>query len=823
MQYPRADLRRIVLIAAAVAACAAASFGQGVKRLVIVKVDGLPNYYVDRFVHERDPVTGKSKLPWINEVFYKNGSRMVNFYTRGMSLSGPSWGEVDTGQHLQIKGNVEFDRFTLHTYDYLNFLTYYLNYGAKRNRVDMPAVEVMDQLGIPLFSDQFPFEKKYISQQLYQRGNDWAPIAGGFVNMLPPDRSDMIDEWVLGFPLRNMITDQNVRDIVGKLIKRPEIDYLDYFAIEFDHASHHFNDPAIRFDALKDVDRAVGAIWTAVQQSSRVNETALVLVSDHGFNSEEGTISQGFNLVKLLARREGGGHHVITKRRLMLDYSIKGFYPLVPLITTTSNDTYYLKGESTKYPTALVDFDGNERSSIHLRENDLNELHILLKELKERKLAPATRTAAIDECFAILDRHRAGWQQTLNELRPELDALHRWIDARQKVVSTLIMKAPKGKGLGRVAENNRRLAAMVDIAVKQEADYRAYMQTLDNLLSLKRETFDPKKVEIEQYIAPGAMGERNSTYDLQNYVVGLSDKGLVTDADGKLDEDQSFTRVNYFDLFHEQRVRSNVQENVAVRPIDFVATRIPRQQLPERLAADQDGVWLYGSEEKQALLLTKVNEDGSQSYRYLPVSGLRQDASGRVSFEGQEWGAGFPLKFFEDPELAVPAAERAAWLSNWHSEDEWLNATHKTIYSNAIIGLNEQMLAHPIEADTSKMSEDEKLINNFRQEQRRLVEADMLIHANNHWNFDVRGFNPGGNHGSFYRVSTNATFMIAGGQDTGIPRALTVETPYDNLSVVPTLMRLMGKIDDNNRPTPEAYQQGYRHFPGRVVKEVIPK
>jgi len=37
----------------------------------------------------------------------------------------------------------------------------------------------------------------------------------------------------------------------------------------------------------------------------------------------------------------------------------------------------------------------------------------------------------------------------------------------------------------------------------------------------------------------------------------------------------------------------------------------------------------------------------------------------------------------------------------------------------------------------------------FRQRQRGLTEADMLILANNHWNFDVRGFNPGGNHGSF--------------------------------------------------------------------------
>ena len=51
---------------------------------------------------------------------------------------------------------------------------------------------------------------------------------------------------------------------------------------------------------------------------------------------------------------------------------------------------------------------------------------------------------------------------------------------------------------------------------------------------------------------------------------------------------------------------------------------------------------------------------------------------------------------------------------------------------------------------------------------RELVEAEMLIVANDHWNFDVRGFNPGGNHGSFFRISTHSVFMIAGGTKTNV-------------------------------------------------------
>ena len=34
---------------------------------------------------------GKSLLPWFDYVFFRNGTRITNFYVRGMSLSAPSW------------------------------------------------------------------------------------------------------------------------------------------------------------------------------------------------------------------------------------------------------------------------------------------------------------------------------------------------------------------------------------------------------------------------------------------------------------------------------------------------------------------------------------------------------------------------------------------------------------------------------------------------------------------------------------------------------------------------------------------------------------
>jgi hypothetical protein len=801
---------------------------QGVKRIVILKVDGLQGDYVDHFVRERDPATGKSKLPWFEEVFYKNGTRAANFYTRGMSLSGPAWSVLDTGQHLQLKGNVEYDRYTLHPYDYLNFLPLQINYGLKK-QVDMPGVEVLDQIRLPLLSDAFGYRNRYLSYQLFHRGNQWGVLAGGFVNLFPRRPAEFIDEWTIGFDFRDATVSQNERDIIGKLSSQPKIDYFDYFTGVFDHISHHNNDTQSRFKVLKELDGVVGRVWMGIQASPRASETALFIISDHGFNSDEEVYSQGFNIVKLLASAGGGGHHVITKRRLMLDYSIKGVYPLIPLITTTSKESYYLKGQGNKYPTALVDFDGNERSSVHLRDSDVNILHILLQEMQNRKLAPPVRTAAANAFFEIINRRRAGWQKTIDNLNEELAALRRWIETKQPIVNA----QPKKFTPEEIAEGTEkeviRLYAQVQNALRDEANYREYVRVLSNLLSLNREGFDARKIKIEDYIAKGAMGERNSVYELQNYVVGLSPQGLTANAGGGIDYEKSFKRVDYLDLFQSQVVRNNVQPKLSNRPIDFVATDIPLEQISGALSldlkADENPIWLYGGRNRQALILARQNANGERSYRYVPVANLRQQADGKFSFEIKTLDRGFPLKILEDENLDVPSADKLAWLGDWHTEIEWLHALHKTLYSNAIIGLNEQLASHPLTGFESEqdLTEDEKLLHRFRLHQRELTKTDLLLHASYHWNFDMRGFNPGGNHGSFYRISTNSTLMMAGGSKTGIPRGLTIEEPYDSLSFVPTVLSLMGKIDRDNQPTADLYRLGFRKFPGRIIREVIQK
>jgi hypothetical protein len=720
------------------------------KRLVVIKCDGLPYDVVDSFVKQRDPQSGKSLLPWIDHIFYQRGARLSNFYVRGMSLSAPSWSLLETGQHLQLKGNVEFDRYTLHSYDYLNFFPLYLA-GVNGSRIDMPAVEVLDSLRIPLLPDAYPHNERYITYSLFLRHQRYSTLQNSLQNRFKKAPKELFDEWTMGFELRSALSEQLIRELTTNL-NNPRFRYLDLMMEDFDHIAHHNNDRQSHLFVLQHLDSVIGQVWTAIQKSPLAGQTAMVLISDHGVNSDEKIYSQGYNLVKLLGSRTGGGHHVITKRRLMLDYSIKGVNPFVPLITSTTPDTYYLKGESTDYPTAMLDFDGNERASVHLRDSDLNMLHILLKELQRGGVSVEKQKAAIDALFEVIDKRRRDWEKDLKELQVELGALDRAILEQRKLWAAQPKKFSKEEQDAGMDDASRRIYVQLDSWLREQKEFSEYARTLKNLLSLSSEAFLPSKVKIPDVIPKMAMGDRNTIYELQNYVVGLGPSGLVLNPDGSLNAAQSFVHVDYFSLLHGVTVRNNVQRGIGNRPVDLIANRISRELVLPLISdrdIDEDVSWLSAGANRQALLLSRRGANGELSLRYLPISGLTQDASGRLQFKEISWQAGLPLQIFEDPNLNVPGPDRTAWLSQWHTDTEWLNALHKTHYSNGLVGLHEELARHPIESlstEDRKLSEDARVMRHFAQRKRDLVEPDMLIVANDHWNFDVRGFNPGGNH-----------------------------------------------------------------------------
>jgi hypothetical protein len=373
-------------------------------------------------------------------------------------------------------------------------------------------------------------------------------------------------------------------------------------------------------------------------------------------------------------------------------------------------------------------------------------------------------------------------------------------------------------------DNAKRVCVRVTQLIEMEAKYSAHVAATRRLLSLNPDPFQPTKIKIEELIPKRAMGPRNSVYQLQNYVVGVDRGGLVLNSDGSLDLERTFVRINYFDLLKRQTVRNNVQAGISNQPVDFVATRIPRESLAPSLGdgldTGDDAIWLYAGPDRQALILSRRDAAGQLQLRYVAIANLTQEKSGTIRFERIDWRADLPLRMFEDPKLNTNGAARAAWLADWHADFEWLRALHRTQYSNALIGLHEQFTLHiapKTDVNANGISDDERLVRSLKQRQRRLAETDLQIFANNHWNFDVRGFNPGGNHGSFFRISTNSTFMLSG---DSVPRGLAVDEPYDSLSVVPTVLTLTGNLQRDNEPSESLSKRGFIRFPGRVVSEI---
>jgi len=819
-------VRRLVCCALLFAVCNVTVLAQA-KRLVVIKVDGLPFRFVERYVNATNPRTGKSELPWIRHIFYENGTRLENFYTRGFSLSAPSWSMLDTGQHMQIKGNVEYDRYTFRPYDYLNFIPFFIQNAFSR-RVDSESAELLDELKIPILIDAYERNGWYQSFQLNQRGIEWKSLQQAMPSFLKSKAPrELVDEWTLGLDTRSLTVYQHELDIIERL-KGTDVRYLDYYTTELDHATHHNRDSASHLDALKNIDALVGRIWTAIERSSMADDTALILVSDHGTNTHEDVYSQGFSLIELLRSANGGGHHVITKRRPLLDYSIKGAYPFVPLITTSSKESFYLKDKVNDYPTAMLDFDGNERATVHLRDSDFNLLQILLQQLSRKDLDQKLRRAATFAFFDTINRRRAEWERLKVEMTEELSVLRRKIDSLRPVVEVQKKQITKADKLERKHRDVIRQIAHLDTWENDYNNYTEYLRVIRNLLSVRSEGFEPRRWKTEDLIPRRSMGDANTIYNLQNYVAGPSPAGLQLAADGSLDMEESFHKVDYFALLGNISVRNNVQRGVGNRPVDFVAVRVPLESLSDSLTdherPNQDAVWLYGGRERQALILGRRDSGGQLMLRYLPVTSLRASQDGRISLDVVKWRAGLPLSYFEDSQMNIPADKREEWLNEWHTEAQWLRAVHRTQYSNAIIGLHEQFARHAIGATIASgqpASQEESAIDRYRNRQRRLVEPDLTILASNHWNFDVRGFNPGANHGSFFRVSTHSTLMFAGGLHTAIPRGLVIEEPYDSLSFIPTVFKLTGDLTDAGL-NPALRQKGFGPFPGRVIRELFP-
>jgi hypothetical protein len=602
------------------------------------------------------------------------------------------------------------------------------------------------------------------------------------------------------------------RDLIAKL-KDPHIRYLDFLLPVFDHTAHLNREPEALQRALQQVDEAVGSVWSTIEKSPLADSTVLVLLSDHGMNTDTAVYSQGYNLIDLFTSARGGGHHVVTNRPPLGEYDLKPQPPTLPLITTASPASYYLKGQSDKFPTMLLDADGNERASIYLRDSDLNVLQILWQQLARKDLKPEFRQAATDAFFSVLDRRRESWKILHAQLQQELAAM------RRSIQQTEAHPAPASKTFAPVTPATS--AAMK----ADEARYAAYVVSLGKLTGLRRDSFDPVRTKIEDVLPAHSVGGINSVYQLQNYVAGMSNAGMVLNEDGSLDMVKSFSRIDYFELMEQIRTKNNVQAAVSSKPVDFVAAAISadavRSALPSNQLPIDDAVWLHGDDYRQALILGRRAEDGQLWLRYLPVSELKQFDDGRIQFAPSAWRENLPLDIWED--LQIPIEQRQEWLESWHTEHDWLDAVYLSRYSNGVISIHDQFVFSPVfPAAGADAATDKDLLQRFYNRKRRLAQPDFIVFANDHWNFNYRGLNPGGNHGSFLRQSTHSTLMFVGGNATGIPDGLAVDRPYDSFNFLPTIFKLTGQLTEKGL-SQDLVDKGFKPFPGTPLPELFEK
>jgi hypothetical protein len=764
------------------------------QRLVILKVDGLNADLLFDAMRHVDRETGRSRLPWLTHIFAENGVIFDNFYTRGISLSAPSWSLLDTGKHLVIKGNVEYDRYTGRVYDYLNFFPFYLGY-ARSKQVDMPSVEVLDEAGIPMLIDSFPVAAQYQSFQLFQRGVRWKTLRSGLVRRFSTRvLLSLLEDPQGGLGLGEGLAKQTEYELM-RALQNPNIKYLDLFTGEIDHVAHSLNRVETIEIELRQVDALAGRIWAAIQASPLASKTLFVVVSDHGMNNVPNVYSQTFSLPDLLNSSEGGAHHVVTNRHQLSDYKIAGLDPLVSRVINPSSASFYLKGQSEEYATAWLDLDGNERAAVCLRNSDVNRMHILLQQLSRRDIAPALRAAATRYFEVLIDRHRAGWMKLCSEMKEELKALNDAIEARRAELSEAPKKwssEDREEGLDR---STRRKASELDDWIDEHRRYSEYIRRLEALTALRLDVANVPQIKITDLISTYSLGDANTIYELQHYVVGPGPDGLVIDDAGKLDEERSFRYVNYFPLLTSQRVRNNPQPAISPRPIDFVAASLPAPAAAKEAgeSAISEAVWLYGDDDHELVELVRSGTSGME-IRLIPVTRLHDNTSGTLSWHETSWASGFPLSLYEDGQLNIPqSSDRTHWLSSWHTEREWMDAVHRTKYSNGVIGITEELL--PPSRALAGSTNSTPALARLEERRRELVQADFHVFAADHWNFNVRNFNPGGNHGSFLRISTHSVWMMAGPE---IPRGKRIQAPYDSLNFASTL------LDELGRPAPMA-------------------
>ncbi len=846
------------VLAASIASAATPQAPASTIRLVILKFDGLPPDLVDRYVHVEDPRTGRSVLPWIDRLFYRDGIRFSNFFARGASLSEPSWAILDTGRHGVIKGNFEADRNTGSVNYYLDFVSYYAD-AARSHRVYPQAVESLDAAGIPLLSDAFRFEQRDTGIQLVRRGtkfNDFLQIG---LNPFRGPVKERLGDLLVGVNFHRAY-DDTTRAALLKALHDPTIRYVDFYSANVDEVIHDDNSETGVLAALREADRTIGQAYSAIVESGTENRTVFAVVSDHGLTFDlNGRYSQGVNLVSYLCRPELGANtvlaHDVPRANYTLNRSI--FKPWVDTSAITVPPKSLLPKRSDRV-TCIIDYDGNERAQMQFRSPDLNRLELLVDAMRHGGLDQARRQACARAAMDIVRAQSAKWLDEAAQVRAELAATRRLAESYERELADVdaqvaarrsaaeVSSAPLPSGPLLRAYGGRSMINATDYWTdldQRRKELHALVWRLHSYLDQYTEVADALALRAhsnsaedlvnaatDKLFGPFDLGDRPTAGDLMHYPIGLRE--ITLDGAGNLDASASFMEINYLAGFTSLRVKNATRPDLAAAPVAFCATRIPCPSAvhtaieqgivtPNEATSIDRAYLVYGDASSQLILFVRSDHSILAS----PVASFDATAgSDHVTFQRAGWRPGLPFGLFEDPDLQTDG-DRTDWLRSFHGDRAWLSATYRTAtglgVNNLVEVLGDDYHASFDEGMARDATEDLRLLRRLELRRRDAMQADLFVHAAPHWNFDVKDFNPGGNHGGFGHQSMKAVFWMNGGSATHAAAGpLVVTDALDGLDFAPTVFEAAGVTEAGHFST-ELERGGFRTFPGRIATEAI--
>ena len=425
------------------------------RRLIVVKVDGLPGRLMEaafdpsgtaadalpysrqfreahaslRSILDRDVL-----LPNLTHYFLHSGARVDTIYSSTLPLSAPSWALIDTGQPSIVKRNYYFDRSAGLLRGFLDGPRDTSAMLAKNIR-KTNALWELDLAGVPLISDAFEDPDKWNSMQILYRKRPAEQMANLGQFLVKAGRRDFKTTEVLLQHLRHNVAhptyyewnDENLARTAAERItlmdpENPDdiyekFEFISVLFVSLDHRLHVDPDYQGLLNWLVKTDRWFGEIMAAVEASLSRDRTVVAVVSDHGSDFDPSRTNYGLPISFWLRKKEFGGHTVLTPHAEDVQHAVTVPVPGIdfPRVYESSFSPYnsYPHGEKG-YFTAFAANGGNPRFDMYLRNSDLNELHLLLLELRRLQEQPRMLEWAAGALVSTLERSRP-WMSDLKD------------------------------------------------------------------------------------------------------------------------------------------------------------------------------------------------------------------------------------------------------------------------------------------------------------------------------------------------------------------------------------------------------------------------